>query len=262
MNTHESIIFRMEEQVAGVEITPATIGFSRFNRFNKEVEDFVKGGTRDIALDDVHVSIESGSYLLRLLLPVTLLQSVEPDVRRLETGSNLDGMAPARQTIIKDWQRQSRRNPEFKVTIESPGSRFRPVRISSQSDYHVHSDNQWVQVEKYLIGQVMDMGGKTSANVHLIVKGLPKPVVLESSVEYLRSQPDNMLYHDVQVRVRAEQNIQTRELRNVKLGEFIGKPPVYDEQELTQAIRKGTAAWADVENISQWVAEQRGGYDA
>jgi len=262
MNMHESIIFRMEEQVGGVEITPATIGLSRFNRFNREVEDFVKGGARDIALDDVRVSIESGSYLLRLLLPVSLLQSVEPDVRRLETGSNLDGMAPARQTIVKEWQRQARRNPAFKVTIESPEARFHPVRISSQSDYHLHSDNQWAQVEKYLIGQVMDMGGKTSANVHLLVKGLAKPVVLESSVEYLRDQSDNMLYHDVQVRVRAEQNIRTRELRNVKLVEFIGKPPVYNEQELNQAIRKGTAAWADVENIAQWVAEQRGGYDA
>ncbi len=32
----------------------------------------------------------------------------------------------------------------------------------------------------------------------------------------------------------------------------------YDEEELNRAIEKGTAAWADVPDISEWVSEQRG----
>jgi hypothetical protein len=262
MSAFETISFKMEDRMDGVEVTPETIGFARFNRFNKEVEDFIKGGARDIQLDDVHVAVEKGSYRLKLVLPVMLAQLVQPDIQRMESGMDLDGMNPARQTIVKSWQRQARKHPDFKISIESFENRFRAVTVSSKTDYHLKSENLWVETEKYLTGRVQDMGGKSSANVHLEVDGLPKLLKLDSSEEYLRSQKENMLYHDVQVRVLAEQNIRTRELRNVRLIEFAGKPPAYNEDELHQAIKKGTQAWADVENITDWVAEQRGTYDA
>lgn len=262
MNAFETISFKMEDRINGVEVTPETIGFARFNRFNKEVEDFIKGGKRDIQLDEVHVTVEPGSYLLKLVIPLAMAQMVQPDIQRMESGMNLDGMNPARKTIVKSWQRQARKHPDFKISIESSENRFRAVTVSSKTDYHLKSENIWVETEKYLTGRVQDMGGKSSANVHLEVDGLPKLLKLDSSEEYLRSQKENMLYHDVQVRVLAEQNIRTRELRNVRLIEFAGKPPSYDEEELNQAIKKGTQAWADVENITDWVAEQRGTYDA
>ena len=47
-------------RVDGVEITPATIGLSRFNEFNRQVEDFV-GGSEKLPLDEVRVQIEPGS---------------------------------------------------------------------------------------------------------------------------------------------------------------------------------------------------------
>ena len=262
MSTFETISFRMEDRVGGVEVTPETIGFARFNRFNKEVEDFIKGGERDIQLDEVRVAVEPGSYLLKLVLPLAIAQMVQPDVQRMESGMVLDGMNPARQTIVKSWQKQARNYPELKISIESTENRFRPVTISNKTDYHEKSENIWVTTEKYLTGLVQDMGGKTSANVHLKIVGHPKLLVLASSEEYLRSQKENMLYHNVQVRVLAEQNIQTRELRNVRLIEFAGKPSSYNEEELNKAIEKGTRAWADVGNITDWVAEQRGTYDA
>lgn len=262
MNAFETIAFRMESKINGVETTPETIGFARFNRFNKEVEDFIKGGERNFPLNDVHVAIEPGSYKLKVVLPLALAQLVQPDVQRLEAGNDLSGMSPARQTIVKVWQRQARKHPDFKVSIESAENKFRAVSISSKSDYHVESENVWVETEKYLTGRVQDMGEKSSANVHLEIDGLPKLLKLDSSEEYLRSQKENLLYHSVQVRMLAEQNIRTRELRNVRLIKFAGKPPAYNEDELNQAIKKGTEAWADVENITDWVAEQRGTYDA
>lgn len=262
MSAVETITFKMEDRLDGAELTPETIGFSRFNRFNKQVEEFVKGGDREIQLDDIHVGIEAGSYRLKLLIPVALAHLVQPDVQRLEAGDDLDGMNPARQTIVKTWQRQARRHPDFKVSIESPEHKFHEVTISSKSDYHQKSENLWVKTEKYLMGRVQDMGGKSVANVHLQVDGLRNPLVISSSEEYLRNQKENMLYHDVQVRVMAEQNIKTRELRKLRLIEFTGSAPSYNEDELSQAVEKGTRAWADVENITQWVAEQRGEYNA
>lgn len=262
MSAFEKISFKMEDLVDGAEITPTTIGLSRFNRFNKEVEDFIKGGKRDVSLDEVQVIVEKGSYKLALMLPLALAQLVQPDIGRLENGMNLDGMNRTRQTIVKNWQRQARKHPDFKVSIESNENKFRTVTISSQSDYHPKSDDLWAETEKYLIGRVLDMGGKSAANVHLEVAGQSKSLTLNTSEEYLRMQENNILYHNVRVRVRAEQNMQTRELRNIRLLEFAGEMPSYNEDELNQAIAKGTKAWADVKNITNWVAEQRGGFDA
>lgn len=262
MSTFETISFKMEDRVDGREITPETIGFESFNRFNKEVEAFIKGGVRDIHLDEVHVTVDKGSYLLKLLIPLALVQILQPDLQRMASDMDLDGMNAARQTIVKKWQRQARRRTSFKVSIESQGNRFNPVTISNASDYHQKSENLWVETERYLIGRVQDMGGKSLANVHLDVPGQSKTIKIDSSQEYLRSQDKNLLYHDVQVRILAEQNIRTRELRNVRLIEFAGRPPSYNEDELNRAIQKGTAAWADVEDITKWVSEQRGSYDA
>lgn len=258
MNGFETIAFRMEDRVDGVEMTPETIGFARFNRFNKEVEEFIKGGERDFPLNDIHVAIGPGSYKLKVILPLALAQLLQPDVQRLEAGNDLDGMNPSRQTIVKAWQRQARKNPEFKVIIESPEQRFPSVAISSGNDFHQKSEELWVETEKYLTGKVLDIGGKAAANVHLDIEGFRRPLVISSSEEYLRSWKENVLYHTIQVRVAAEQNLKTRELRNARLLGFEGKVAVYNEGELTRAIEKGTKAWADVENITQWVAEQRG----
>ncbi len=262
MSSYETISFKMENQIEGVEITPETIGFTQFNRFNKEVEEFVKGGVREVQLDDVHVAVEQGSYRLRLLIPLTLVQLVQPDVQRLETGNDLDGMNPTRQTIVKKWQRQARRHPNFKVSIESSENTFKPITISNMTDYHQKSENLWVETEKYLTGRVLDIGGKSAANVHLQVDGIRNPLVISSSEDYLRDQEENMLYHDVQVRILAEQNLQTRNLRKLRLIEFTGSAPSYNEDELSRVVETGTKAWADVENITQWVAEQRGEYNA
>jgi hypothetical protein len=49
-----------------------------------------------------------------------------------------------------------------------------------------------------------------------------------------------------------------KKLRNTRLIDVVASQTYYDEDELNRAIEKGTKAWADVPNISEWVAEQRG----
>jgi hypothetical protein len=46
------VAFALEGKREGVEITPATIGFAQFNRFNKEMADFVAGDAQGGSLDD------------------------------------------------------------------------------------------------------------------------------------------------------------------------------------------------------------------
>ncbi|MEI7908188.1 MAG: hypothetical protein WCK77_01000 [Verrucomicrobiota bacterium] len=56
MKGPQSIDFVLRGRVDGVEITPATIGLSHFNEFNRQVEEFV-GGSGKLPLDEVRVHI-------------------------------------------------------------------------------------------------------------------------------------------------------------------------------------------------------------
>ena len=78
-----AIEFVLHGKVEGVEITPHTIGLSQFNEFNQQVETFISGRQK-VKLDQAHVEIANGSYVLRVLLPAVVLSCVEGDVKLME----------------------------------------------------------------------------------------------------------------------------------------------------------------------------------
>src|ERR1017187_2211836 len=80
MNENNAIEFALHGTVEGQEITPRTIGLSQFNEFNQQVEQFI-GGNQKLKLDQVHAEIAQSSYILRALLPVVVLSSLEPDLK-------------------------------------------------------------------------------------------------------------------------------------------------------------------------------------
>ena len=255
------IAFELKARIAGEEITSRTVGLSVFNRFNHEVEHFISGSGRGVSLDEAHVSVEDGSYRLVVMLPALIAATVEPDVARLQTEDSLDRVDGRRASIVRRWQERARREEGYQVNIESPQRSFQPVRISRETDYHAADQDRWVAVEKYVVGRVVDIGGSTEANVHLVLEDTGKRIKATSSEEYLRDQRENYLYHKVQLQIAAHENTQTGELRDVRLLAFVGEGPSYDERELEELIEKGTRAWSDVPDSVAWVREQRGGYD-
>lgn len=261
MRESRKILFKLQARLDGHEITPATIGLAQFNRFNREVEEFVAGSGQRVVLDEVHVAIEDGSYGLAIFLSAAVAASVEPDIRRLERENSLSEIDARRAAVVRRWQERARSEQDYSVSIQSDSPRIRAVRVSRETDYHTPDQDEWVSTEKYVVGRVLEVGGSTRINVHLAMEDGGKPLIAASSEDYLRDLRQNYLYHRVQIHVAAQENIRTGELRDVKLLAFIGEGPSYDERELEAAIEKGTRAWADVPDSVAWVREQRGGYD-
>lgn len=56
-----------------------------------------------------------------------------------------------------------------------------------------------------------------------------------------------------------EESPRKGQLRNLKLGASEAHHPAYDENEFQQLVRKGTVAWADTPDASEWVESLRGG---
>ena len=232
---------------------------SLFNQFNGEVEALIAGSQRGMKLNEAHVQIEEGSYQLRVILSAALMAALAPDLRALEREDSLGEIDPKRAEIIQKWQERARRSDSLAYGINSPGEILKPLTIARTTNYREGDTTPWVEVEKYLFGRIVDMGGVHRANVHLALEG-GGTVIVGSSEEFLRNQKDNRLYHRGLLRVKAKQNVRTGKLREVRLLDFVPYDPAADDEGLERFIEQGTRAWADVPDAAGWVRELRGGH--
>ena len=258
MSETASIEFVLHGKVAGLEITPRTIGLSQFNEFNLQVETFI-GGTQKLKLDQVHVEVAQSSYVLRALLPAVVMVALEPDLKLMARQDVLGELDIKRAEVVQKWQAQTKSNPDLTYEVRPKGEGLSTVRVSRETDYRIGEIVPWVAVEKYLFGQVVDMGGTQKANVHLKLQRGGKTLLVGASQSYLREQVENRLYHKALLHVRAEQHFRTGDLRNIQLISFADYQPSYNEEALERFTAKGTVAWADVPDAAQWVRDVRGG---
>jgi hypothetical protein len=259
MNETETIEFVLHGKVEGIEITPRTIGLSQFNEFNQQVEQFISGSQK-LKLDQVHVEIDKSSYMLRVLLPVVVMSGLEPDLKLMARQDVLGELDMRRAEIIQKWQTRAKGNPDLYYEVRpQAGSAFAKVRISRETEYRVGEVVPWVAVEKYLFGEITDMGGTQKANIHLKLVRTGKTVLVGAAQGYLRDLVENRVYHKALLHVQAEQHYKTGELRNVRLISFMDYQPGYDQTALDRFAANGAKAWADVPDAAQWVRETRGG---
>jgi hypothetical protein len=258
MNATSSIEFVLHGKVDGVEITPKTIGLSQFNEFNQQVEAFI-GGSQKLKLDQAHVEIAKSSYVLRVLLPAVVAANLEPDLKLMARQDVLGELDFKRAEIVQKWQARTKDNPNLTYEVRPKDELLPCFRISRETDYRIGEIVPWVAVEKYLFGQIEDMGGAQKANIHLKLDRGGKTHIVGASQGYLREQVENRLYHKALLHVRAEQHFRSGDLRNIQLIAFVDYEPTYSEDALDKFAAKGTEAWADVPDAAKWVREQRGG---
>ena len=258
MSETASIEFVLHGKVEGQEITPRTIGLSQFNEFNQQVETFI-GGSQKLKLDQVHVEIAQSSYVLRALLPAVVMAALEPDLKLLARQDVLGELDIRRAEVVQKWQARTKSHPDLSYEVRPDGEALPKVRVSRDTDYRVGEVVPWVAVEKYLFGQVVDMGGMQKANIHLKLERGGKTLLVGASQGYLREQVENRLYHKALLHVRAEQHFRTGDFRNIQLIAFVDYQPAFNEEALDRFTAKGAAAWADVPDAAQWVREVRGG---
>ncbi len=102
------------------------------------------------------------------------------------------------------------------------------------------------------------MGGATKPNAHV---KLPDGRTLTVTAEHdmLRDDTINRLYKLAMLRIKADYNVLTKELRNARLVEFVEYAPNVEEGDLSRMTRRGAIAWKDVTDATAWVDELRGG---
>jgi hypothetical protein len=160
-----------------------------------------------------------------------------------------------RAAVVERWQAATRKNPHRGYSLADQSGKLK-VRVDNNTDFRNQIEAVWVPVEKYLQGLVTDLGGTSKPNIHLKLDD-GKMLIVAANRQQLADEEKNRLYKPALLRVSAEENLKTGELRNLNLLSFETPQPVWDEAEFNEMVRKGTQVWANVPD--NWLEELRSG---
>lgn len=255
MNPINELRFAVSDRINDVEVKPAHVPLTLLGEFQKDVSEFLKGAGRDVDPAQVQVSVEDGSltFVASGLLVATSLWT---DLEHLKSPDSLSLIDAKRAAVVERWQSSARQNPQRSYLVADRAAQV-GFSINSTSDYR-RGEQVWMHVEKYLHGRIVDLGGKTKANVHLELEN-GNILKVESSQNLIAQEEHNLVYRQVLLHVTAEENLLTGALRNLRLLAFEAHQPSYDEDEFKSMVERGTQAWAGVPDSTAWVETMRGG---
>jgi hypothetical protein len=250
----QRIRIAMHDESGGYPISPRRVHLGVLRAFSKDVDELLRGDAGDMAFKELEVAVTEGS--LAIETAPTANPGLLQDLRSLCASRLIDGLNPKRRLVVERWQRGARsaRNVRYEITSSSlPAA----VIISATSDFHTDDADQWVRVERYVQGEVFELGGLSSVNAHLrLADG--STLLVSAARDTLSSDPKNRLFKQALVRVVADYNVKTREHRNAQLMEFVPQDRSLDESAVARMLERGKRAWADVPDAAAWVEELRG----
>lgn len=255
METADSLSFALSDRILNAEVSPRHVPLALLGHFQEEVQDFLRGSNKDVDTSQVLVSIEDGS-LAMVVTGLLAANNLWKDIARLENPAALGLMDPKRAAVIERWQLAARKHPHRSYRLTDSVGRL-SVLVDAGTDFRNQVEAIWVPVEKYLLGTVVDWGGKTNPNVHLDL-GNGRAHKIASSQNLLANEKENRLYKQALLHVSAEENLRTGALRNLNLLSFAEHKPTWNEAEFDKLVRKGTQAWADTPD--DWLETLRSGH--
>ena len=252
----QQITIALIDNSAGFEASPERVRLADLAEFSADVAIFLRGDGKEVDSKTLEVAVINVSLGIRTA-PLPVAPQLFNDLRALLNSELLDNLDAKRRDVMVRWQKAARQTRQLAYRISAPFL-DRPIVVNAESDYRSDDANQWVQVERYIRGEIQDLGGATRANAHVkLPDGSTLTVTTDRDV--LRDDTVNRLYKLAMLRIKAEYNVLTRVLRNARLVEFVEYAPQVDEEELARMTRRGADAWKDVGDATAWVDELRGG---
>ncbi len=253
----KKVLFSLIDQSPGYEVSPGRVPMGTLSNFASDVKDFVKGGSKDIDVDSLEVAVVSGSLAIEINSEMTAV--FWDDLTRLANSFDLKGVDEKRRAIVEKWQAQATKKEGVSFKIASSVI-SKEVVVSKLTKFRTQYDAPLVDVERYILGEVVDLGGITKTSAHI---RLPdgKSLVVRTNRDQIRSEKTNHLYKQVYLRIKAKYNLDTGELTDAQLIEFVHHAPKFDPEAFARLTTNGLKAWADVPDPAEWIRELRGDVD-
>lgn len=251
----QRITLALIDHSGGFEATPERVRLGDLAKFSADAVDFLKGDGKEIDSKTLEVAVRKGSLVIETA-PLQFAPILFRDLQALVDGERLDMLDAKRREVMVRWQKHARQTRSVGYRISAPFL-SREILVNTASDYHADDADQWVQVERYIRGEIRDLGGMGQANAHVKLPDGSKLTVAADRA-LLRDDKQNRLYKTAMLRIKADYNVLTRELRDATLIEFVEYAAQVNEDELARMTRRGAAAWRDVSSATDWVDELRG----
>ncbi len=244
----------LHDESAGYEVSPSRVPLSVLRSFAKDVDELLRGDAGELDTSELDVAVVNGS--LGILTAPTANPGLLHDLLRLAASELIDSISSRRRAVLERWQKAARGPKKLRFEIKA-AFLDRSIVISAETDYRADDADQWVRVERYVRGEIEDMGGHKNVNAHI---RLPdgKTLVVDADRNVLRDEKVNRLYKPAMVRISAEYNVVTREYRQARLLEFVEHDARVDEKDLDRLTQRGAKAWRDVPDAGAWIDGLRG----
>jgi hypothetical protein len=235
--------------------SPARVALTAMRDFTREVEDFLRGDDKEVDVARLNVAVVDGSFGLRTE-PIALAPMLVRDLGLLASSQTVDAVSERRRNVVLTWQKRARSKTRWHCRIEAPFMPG-PLRIDASTDFRANDADQWVVVERYMRGEVFEIGGQHTVNVHIrLADG--QPLHVDATKDQLRDDRSNRLYKQAMVRFRADYNVITGKYRNARLIAFTDYSPQFDAKSFERLTQRGAEAWRDVADATAWVETLRG----
>ena len=253
----QTLAFSLHDVVEGQPLTPKNVDLLTLHQFMGEVIDLLQGDTKRAEMGHPTIAIEDGSVKLVSLVTPLVAAAFQADMQMLATSADLDSISPKRAQVIEMWQgrttkAESKRRYSIIPAADRPDGMT--VRIDRESAFRHRQLDNWVRAEKYITGRVVDLGGKTKPNVHLVLPS-GESIKVEASESQLEGA--DYLYKAITLNVHAMEHICSGQLRDLRLIDVVRPLKEIDEDKLKTLWRKGRNAWAEITSPTEWVERLR-----
>lgn len=253
----QMLSFSLHDELEGRPLTPENVDLLTLHQFMGEVISLVQGDFSRSQIGQPSVSIEEGSVKLISLVPVIIAASLHHDLAGLAGSADLDAISPKRAEVIENWQARAAKDGSkrrYDLLAEVEGETPTRLEVSRDTHYRHLQLDAWVHAEKYLTGRVVDLGGKTKPNVHLVLPS-GESVKIDATEDQLEGA--DYLYKSMTLNVSVKEHIRTGEIRQARLIDVVKPLGEVDEDKLKALWRKGKEAWADISSPTEWVEQLR-----
>lgn len=252
MEGRPTIQISVHDEIDGVEVSPDAVPVDLLKEFAGEVETFL-GGSDAKDGGPLIVSVQKGSLALRQESPAS--DRLHWDIGVLESSKDVSGVDPKRAGIILKWQRRADAQPNRRYSVADV-ERGHSFVVSRSTTYFRTASELWVAVQRKVLGEVYEMGGTKTPNIHLKLADGTK-LIIGSDHDRLASERENRLYQRCLLRITAEENVDTGEIRNAMLIAFEDYAPQIRQGILDTMRANGSEAWSGIDAV-EWTRDRRG----
>ncbi len=252
---------RLEFKLKGIfedkEIDLSNIPLLLLSSFAEDISKLIKSVNERSSNGDILVSIESGSVCISPYVSKAESNILSAELNALFNEMDYSRVGKARRPIFESWSKITQKNPDIQITVGDQNEPDKFIWNSNQT--FENPDCLYVDAELYLYGEVLNWGGSKTPNIHLKAHD-GKLYIIKCKKEDIKEDQTNRVYQNTGIRVSAKYDINTNTYNEKEYTfiEFVDYSPIFNQDELSSLVGKGTKAWKDVKDHIKWIRETRG----